>query len=146
MPSQFENFDKAYMAALTTLHESVSAKYAKKPIEVSAEQINEVRIINTLEGDITANPTDWIITGVKGEQYPVKDKEFQNLYEPSKDGKWKKKPLQVTAWQTDRELLIPYGNESLRASIGDYIVKQPNGSFAPVKPDIFKQTYDRCED
>lgn len=146
MSSQFENFDKAYMDALTTLHESVSAKYVKKPVEIDAEQINEIRIINTLEGDVTANPSDWIITGVKGEQYPINDKSFKELYDPCENGKYKKKPLEVTAWQTDRELLIPYGKDSLRASVGDYIVKQPNGSFAPVKPDIFKLTYDRCED
>lgn len=146
MASHFQNFDKAYMDALTTLHESVSAKYIKKPVEIDAEQINEIRVINTLEGDVTANPTDWIITGVKGEQYPVPDSDFKKLYEPGKNGKYMKKPLEVSAWQTDRELLIPYKDGSLRASVGDYIVKQPNGYFAPVKPDIFKLTYDCCED
>lgn len=146
MSSQFENFDKAYMNALTTLHESVSAKYVKKPVEISAIQINEPQIVHTLEGDVTANPTDWIITGVQGEQYPVPNTTFNEFYEPCENGKFRKKPIQVTAWKTDRELLIPYNNETLRASVGDYIVKQPNGTFSPVKPDIFDQTYDHYED
>lgn len=146
MSSQFENFDKAYMNALATLHESVSARYIKKPIEVDAIQISEPEVVHTLEGDVTANSSDWIITGVNGERYPVNNETFGNLYDVCENGKYKKKPLEVTAWQTDRELLIPHGNESLKASIGDFIVKQPDGSFAPVKPDIFEKTYDRCED
>lgn len=146
MSSQFENFDKAYMNALATLHESVSAKYIKKPVEIEAIQITEPEVVHTLQGDITANPSDWIITGVEGEKYPVKDSSFKELYDPCENGKFRKKPVQVTAWKTERELLIPHGVESLKASIGDYIVKQPDGSFAPVKSSIFDKTYDLCED
>ena len=146
MSSQFDNFNKAYLNALTTLHESVSAKYVKKPIEVEAEQIKEQKTINTLEGPVTASPTDWVVTGVNGEQYPMPNQTFIDLYDKCENGKYKKKPIQVTAWQTDRELIIPYRNESLKASIGDYIVKQPDGTFSPIKPDIFTQTYDRCEE
>lgn len=145
MSSQFESFDKAYMEALTTLHQSVSAKYIKKPIEIKAQQTNETKVIKTLEGDVTANPSDWIVTGIAGEQYPIVDSQFKEIYEPIENGKFKRKPIKVTAWQTNRELLIPYGENTLKASIGDYIVKHPNGNFAPVKPDIFKQTYDKCE-
>lgn len=146
MSTQFENFDKAYMEALTTLHESCSCNYIKKPVEIDAKQIFEPMIIHTLEGDITANPTDWIITGVNGEQYPCPNETFINFYEKVENGKYRKKPLKVTAWQTERELLIPYNNETLKASIGDYIVKQPNGSFSAVKPDIFNKTYERYEE
>ena len=56
------------------------------------------------------------------------------------------KPIYVTAWKTDRELIIPNGDQSLKASVGDYIVKQPDGTFNPVNPDIFEQTYDRCDE
>lgn len=146
MASQFESFDKAYMDALTTLHESVSAKYIKKPIEVNAQQTLESKIINTLEGDVTANPTDWIVTGIKGEQYPISNDNFNEIYDKCENGRYKRKPVEVTAWQTDRELLIPHGSDTLKASKGDYIVKHPDGSFAPVKPDIFNQTYDKCEE
>ena len=145
MSTQFENFDKAYMNALTQLHQSCSCNYIKKPVQVDAEQTLETKIIHTLEGDIVANPTDWIITGIEGEQYPVKDEEFKNIYDCLDNGRFRKKPIKVTAWQTDRELLIPHGESNLKASIGDYIVKHPDGNFAPVKPDIFNKTYDKCE-
>lgn len=39
-------------------------------------------IISTLEGDMTALPGDWIITGVAGETYPCKPEIFQATYEP----------------------------------------------------------------
>ena len=38
--------------------------------------------IKTLEGWHEVTPGDWIITGVKGEQYPCKDEIFQKTYEP----------------------------------------------------------------
>jgi hypothetical protein len=37
--------------------------------------------IATLEGIMTAQPGDWIIRGVKGEFYPIKDPSFRETYE-----------------------------------------------------------------
>jgi len=37
--------------------------------------------IGTLEGPHRASPGDWIICGVKGELYPIKDEIFQETYE-----------------------------------------------------------------
>ena len=56
-----------------------------------AFQRNEVRTndqfatIRTLEGDMTAEPTDWIIRGIKGELYPCKPDIFAATYEPVED-------------------------------------------------------------
>lgn len=44
---------------------------------------DEALVIVTLEGDMTAQPGDWIIKGVKGEFYPCKDDIFQLTYEPA---------------------------------------------------------------
>lgn len=38
--------------------------------------------IRTLEGDMRADPGDWIIRGVKGEFYPCKPDVFAASYEP----------------------------------------------------------------
>lgn len=38
-------------------------------------------VIPTLEGDMLANPGDWIIRGVKGELYPCKPDIFEATYE-----------------------------------------------------------------
>lgn len=83
-------------------------KYRKKPIVIEAEQWwpdhlitpkpHEPDIlgviwcydgfgqvahgrINTLEGDHTVTIGDWIITGIKGEPYSVKNEIFKETYE-----------------------------------------------------------------
>lgn len=38
--------------------------------------------IKTLEGEMKANPGDWIIKGVKDEFYPCKPDVFEQTYEP----------------------------------------------------------------
>lgn len=55
-------------------------KYIKKPVEVTAYQTNKEVIIHTLEGDMRAEPGDYIITGVHGEQYPCKPDIFEKTY------------------------------------------------------------------
>lgn len=57
-------------------------KYRKKPVVVEAYQTDREMIIHTLEGDHHASVGDYIITGVKGEQYPCKPDIFAKTYEP----------------------------------------------------------------
>lgn len=59
-------------------------KYQKKqkPVVVHARRTGVEETIETLEGVMTANPGDWIITGIKGEKYPCKDDIFRATYEP----------------------------------------------------------------
>lgn len=42
-------------------------------------------VIPTLEGEMTAQPGDWIIRGVKGELYPCKPDIFAATYEPASE-------------------------------------------------------------
>ena len=56
-------------------------KFRKKPVVIDAVQATRKVIIHTLEGDMTADVGDWIITGVKGEQYPCKPDIFEQTYE-----------------------------------------------------------------
>jgi hypothetical protein len=44
--------------------------------------LTEVPYINTLEGRHYISPSDYIITGVKGERYPCKPDIFAAIYEP----------------------------------------------------------------
>ena len=41
--------------------------------------------IDTLEGGSRVCPGDWIITGIKGENYPVKDNVFKESYDEIKE-------------------------------------------------------------
>ena len=74
-------------------------EYTKKPVKVNAIQWtgnnlqsivdfddNSMRIsgkqirIYTLEGIMRANPGDYIVRGIRGEYYPVKQKIFEETY------------------------------------------------------------------
>ena len=73
------------------------SKFRKKPIVIDAWQFEkgenfpatypfiwtgegELKI-ETLEGDMTVSPGDWIIKGVQGEFYPCKPDIFEATYE-----------------------------------------------------------------
>ena len=60
-------------------------KYQKKPIIIEAYQTFEEKIIHTLEGDMKASVGDYVITGIRGEQYPCKPDIFKASYTPVKD-------------------------------------------------------------
>lgn len=84
-------------------------KFRKKPVVIEAvlwngTQVSEVTewisdalhndtimrfgdkvVIKTLEGNMIADPGDYIIKGVKGELYPCKPDIFEQTYEPIKD-------------------------------------------------------------
>ena len=34
---------------------------------------------------------------------------------------------------------------TMRANLGDFIIKGVQGEFYPCKPDIFEQTYEKCD-
>ena len=79
------------------------AQFRKKPVVIEAVQFHDSKeglavvvsfipngqvwfsgnnpVIKTLEGDMTAQPGDWIIKGVKGEFYPCKPDIFEATYE-----------------------------------------------------------------
>ena len=59
-------------------------KYRKKPVIIEAYRTNEEKVIHTLEGDMKAFAGDYVITGVKGEQYPCKPDIFKKTYEEVK--------------------------------------------------------------
>jgi len=82
-------------------------RYRKKPVEIEAVQWtgnnyvevgslvelsdwdghsvsigNDGLVIHTREGDMRADPGDWVIRGVAGELYPCKPEIFEQTYEP----------------------------------------------------------------
>lgn len=61
------------------------AEYRKRPISVTARQTDKPFDIETLEGTMHAEAGDYIVTGMKGEQYPVKPDVFARTYEPVLD-------------------------------------------------------------
>jgi hypothetical protein len=60
-------------------------KFVKKPIAIDAERIMTPFVVNTLEGQMRGNPGDWLVTGVRGEQYPIKHEILLETYDPGDD-------------------------------------------------------------
>ena len=56
--------------------------------------------------------------------------------------KYRKKPVVVEAYKTDKEIVIHTSEGDMKASIGDYIITGVNGEKYPYKPDIFEKTYE----
>lgn len=62
-------------------------KFRKKPVVIEATRISREMSVDTLEGTMRGKIGDWLITGVKGEQYFCEDSIFRMTYEPV-EGKW----------------------------------------------------------
>lgn len=60
--------------------------------------------------------------------------------------KYRKKPIVIEAYQTDKEFDIPTLEGVMHASIGDFIVTGVHGEQYPCKPDIFLETYELVEE
>jgi hypothetical protein len=59
--------------------------------------------------------------------------------------KYRKKPVVVEAYQTDKEIVIHTLEGDMKANRGDYIIKEVKGEFYPCRQDIFEQTYEEVE-
>lgn len=59
--------------------------------------------------------------------------------------KYRKKPVVIEAYQTDKEMIIHTLEGDHKANIGDYIITGVHGEQYPCKPDIFAKTYEKVE-
>lgn len=55
--------------------------------------------------------------------------------------KYVKIPVVITAYQTDKEMVIHTLEGNMRADVGDYIITGIRGEKYPCKPDVFVRTY-----
>ncbi len=56
-------------------------QYRKKPVVIEARLVLQTEQIKTLEGIMQANPGDYIIRGIAGEEYPIKPDIFAATYD-----------------------------------------------------------------
>lgn len=60
--------------------------------------------------------------------------------------KYRKKPIVIEAYQTDKEMIIHTLEGDMKASVGDYIITGLRGEKYPCKPDTFEKSYELVED
>lgn len=61
------------------------ARFRKKVYEVDACRLVKIKDIKTSDGVLHGDPGDWLIRNPRGEQMPVKDDAFRELFEPVDD-------------------------------------------------------------
>ena len=107
-------------------------------------------MIDTLEGLVPAATGDAVITGVRGERWPVRRTKFAELYEPvsgtrmGEDGHYRRRAVVVRTTRLTQplSLFLPEEQGALSGNAGDWLVQHADGSFGIVADGIFQQTYE----
>lgn len=98
--------------------------------------------VKTLEGPMKYSAQARIITGPKGEQYPVEPAKFAELYDDNGDGTATPKKIPKVAKLADHDGVLHTSWGDLQYTAGnDYIVRHGANDYGAVKKDIFAQTY-----
>lgn len=100
--------------------------------------------LDTLEGPVTYSKGDYIMTGPKGEQYPISPEKFKELKTDNGDGTASPKKIVKLVKMADHDgyVILKYNGSKLNYTAGeDYIVRHGQDDYGVVKKDIFKQTY-----
>ena len=59
--------------------------YRRNPLRVYAVKLKEDVVVSSPEGDLTGKKGDYLVQGLKGEIYPVKEELFTKTYEQDPD-------------------------------------------------------------
>ena len=99
-------------------------RYRKKPVIVEALQWNGKNVIDIYNF--------------------LEDKNVETQYEVNSEGK--NFYIDFSRGQcVTGDLMIKTLEGTMKADIGDYIIKGVNGEFYPCKPDIFEKTYEEVK-
>ena len=124
--------------------EQGSFKTFKKPAKERYEIAIEPGTIETLEGPVKYDAGFYIMTGPKGEKYPITPQRFKELKDDLGNGVCQPKKIIKLAKLADHDGSVPTSwGETMHYTAGnDYIVKHGSNDYGVVKKDIFAQTYD----
>ena len=120
-----------------------SFKTFKKPAKERYEIARQAGTVQTLEGPVNYEAGHYIMTGPKGEQYPITAEKFNALKDDQGNGIATPKKIPKIAKLADHDGVIHTSWGDLNYTAGnDYIVRHGAGDYGAVKKDIFAQTYD----
>ena len=115
----------------------------KKPAKEKYEIATEPGTIDTLEGLVKYPAGYYIMTGPKGEQYPISPDKFKDLKDDLGNGVCTPKKIIKMAKLADHKGTVDTSwGEKLHYNPGeDVIVRHGKNDYGVVKLDIFNQTY-----
>jgi hypothetical protein len=116
----------------------------KKPAREPYEIAKMDGVIDTLEGPVSYNAGAYIMTGPKGEQYPITPDRFKELKVDNGDGTASPKKIVKIAKIADHDgaVATSWGDKLNYTAGNDVIVRHGPNDYGVVKKDIFTQTYD----
>lgn len=121
-------------------------KAQKKKIDSKFYFAEADGIIQTKEGAVSYKNGDAILTGVKGEQWPIKRDTFEATYVfDVNTGLCFKRPEIVMVEKSDVpfSVNVSWSNDPINGKVGDYRVSNLSGTDTwIVDSDIFNETYD----
>jgi hypothetical protein len=124
-----------------------SFKTYKKPNKEKYEIAQEPGTVQTLEGPVNYEAGHYIMTGPKGEQYPITPEKFHQMKDDLGNGVCTPKKIVKLAKLADHDGVIHTSWGDLNYTAGnDFIVKHGPNDYGAVKKDIFAQTYDTPQD
>ncbi|QBQ99517.1 PGDYG domain-containing protein [Paraburkholderia pallida] len=128
-------------------------RYAKRRDPVDVEIAARDGVMTTLEGPVSYRAGDALITGVRGERWPVDRQRFERTYEPvaptlaGQSGRYARLPNEVRARQMANAFSVVTGSgDTLHGQPGDWLLEYGPGDWGIVASDIFAQTYVRIQD
>lgn len=121
----------------------------KLPIPVQVQFMHDDGTIITMEGPVAYRAGDAVLTGIRGERWPVGRGRFMTTYQPlaptvlGQDGQYIKKAATALARCMDEtfEVQVGYASNKLQGKAGDWLLQYADGSQGVVGADIFKLTY-----
>jgi hypothetical protein len=120
-----------------------SVRVYKRPAKEHYEIATEPGTIDTLEGPVRYPKGYYIMTGPKGERYPISPDKFKDLKDDLGNGVCTPKKIIKTAKVADHKGTVDTSwGEKLHYNPGeDVIVRHGENDYGVVKLDIFNQTY-----
>jgi PGDYG protein len=146
-------YEPAIMAQLRSIVEEVSRvnddwfktgafKTWKNPTPVKYEIADAAGTVDTLEGPVKHDAGHYIMTGPKGERYPITPEKFKSLYDDNGNGTATPKRVEKLAKVADHDGVLHTSWGDLAYTTGaDYIVRHGPDDYGAVKADIFAKTY-----
>jgi len=126
----------------------------KRPVSVTVAFASTPGTCATLEGEIHYNAGDAIVTGTRGEKWPVGRLRFEATYEPEvgetpgTDGRYRKRPALIRGRQLLEKTTVTLsdGRGILTGHAGDWLVRYGEEDYAIIARDIFNETYDLIDE
>lgn len=117
----------------------------KRPAKEKYEIAAVPGTIQTLEGPVKYPAGFYIMTGPKGEQYPISPEKFNELKDDLGDGVCTPKKIMKIAKVADHSGTVDtsWGEKLQYNPDEDIIVRHGPNDYGVVKKDIFAQTYEK---